>query len=363
MLDNDTTDDFADQMVQCRNCGVPPMIHGSRFLLRPPGGHSMAKVHQALKLAGCVARSGRRHQELVVEVDDHHRLADALVESLHMNELADTMIMPAKDDGPDLDQLWSVMRLSDYTANVRGAWLVDLVESGRLTAFMQPIVDATLRPVGHECLVRGHDTDGNLIPAGRMFEAASSPRLAAYFDRAARLTAVARSKRLPTDQTCFINFQPSVLYDPENCLRTTVAALKEYGIDPGRVVFEVVETDHVSDMAHLRRIVDYYRNAGFRVALDDFGSGYNNLSQFVGLRPDFIKIDKALVLSLNSHPIARRLVEFLVATAQDNGIKIIAEGVEDAQTFDTLKAIGVDFYQGFYFARPAPDPVTSVTLQ
>ena len=353
--------DFAKQMLQCRSCGIAPEVDGRSYLMRPPGPHSLGKVQQALSLAGCAWHKGERPLELVVDVADHERLAEALVNSLSPNEQSDTMIMPGRYGKPDLDEIWSVMRLSDYAATVRGQWLVELIEDGRLTTFMQPIVDADLRPIGHECLIRGQGHDGELISPGSMLSAASTPRLAAYFDRAARLTAVAQSVELPADQWCFINFLPSVLYEPENCLRTTVAALKDVGIDPGRVVFEVVETEAMDDIGHLRRIVDYYRNNGFRVALDDFGAGYNNLTQFVKLRPDFIKIDKALTLALASSPLAHALTSFLIQTAKDNDIKIIAEGVEDAATFATLKDMGTDYFQGFYFAKPAPEPVRSVT--
>ena len=88
---------------------------------------------------------------------------------------------------------------------------------------------------------------------------------------------------------------PGSVYDPGVCLRTTVNAIVKAEIPPERVIFEIVESERVKDMGHLRGIVNFYRSAGFKIALDDYGSGYNNLDTLMQLEPDYLKLDKSLV--------------------------------------------------------------------
>ena len=76
------------------------------------------------------------------------------------------------------------------------------------------------------------------------------------------------------------------MYNPIACLASTVAAAKGSGLTPDRIVFELIERSHVADEAHLLRIVDYYRAAGYGVALDDVGAGYSGLNILSSLRPD-----------------------------------------------------------------------------
>lgn len=98
-----------------------------------------------------------------------------------------------------------------------------------------------------------------------------------------------------TDHLFLINFLPSVIYEPEFCLRTTVSAIEGTGLRPEQIIFEVVETEAIEDHDHLRDILCYYRNNGFGVALDDLGCGYSGLSLMADLDPDLIKIDRGVV--------------------------------------------------------------------
>ncbi len=91
-------------------------------------------------------------------------------------------------------------------------------------------------------------------------------------DLAARLSAIQEAVRHGVEDNLFINFTPNAIYDPKFCLRSTVRSVDEASLDHGRIVFEVTETEQAGDVEHLRNIVDYYRERGFRVALDDMGS-------------------------------------------------------------------------------------------
>ena len=144
----------------------------------------------------------------------------------------------------------------------------------------------------------------------------------------------------------FINFQPSSIYDPAHCLRSTLHALSQTQLTPEDVVFEVVETEHVRDVAHLRRIADYYRDRGFGFALDDVGAGINTTDMVYAVRPDYVKIDKSLTRSADDAELQKAL-DAIVGCARDLGCAMIGEGVESATIAEWLLRRGVCLQQGW----------------
>ena len=99
-----------------------------------------------------------------------------------------------------------------------------------------------------------------------------------------------------------------------------------------------------------------YRQAGFRVALDDLGAGYGSLNLLSQLRPDFVKLDMKLVRDVHLDPYKAGITSQLLEMARKLGIATVAEGIESAGELDWFRDHGVDFVQGFYIARPASPP-------
>ncbi|MGE3271609.1 MAG: EAL domain-containing protein [Chloroflexota bacterium] len=234
-------------------------------------------------------------------------------------------------------------------------WLPHAIESGAITSHYQPIVDLEAGTIfAHEALIRTHRDDGTLVSGGSIVEAGRRLGALHVLDQIGRTSAIrgARAGNLTTN--LFINFFPTVVYDPVHCLRTTRQAMDEAGIRPQQIVFEVVESEHIADRKHLLDILAYYRAQGFRVALDDLGSGYSSLNLLVALRPDFVKLDMELAREVAADPLRRALVEALVRTAQQYGIQVIAEGVETVESAKVLASLGIRLLQGYLFGRPAP---------
>jgi EAL domain-containing protein (putative c-di-GMP-specific phosphodiesterase class I) len=96
-----------------------------------------------------------------------------------------------------------------------------------------------------------------------------------------------------------------------------------------------------------------FRERGFRFAVDDAGSGYAGLGSIANLEPDFIKLDISLINAIDTNFIKQNLVETMVRFANDHGAKVIAEGVERAEEYKTVRDLGVHFVQGFYLHRPS----------
>jgi len=122
------------------------------------------------------------------------------------------------------------------------------------------------------------------------------------------------------------------------------------------VVFEIIESEHLPEMALMRKIVGYYRDNGFGVALDDVGAGYSSLSALLELRPDYVKIDRALLDGVDRDPGKSLVASKLLETAQGLGLQTIAEGIERREEWEWARENGADFVQGYLFARPAAPP-------
>lgn len=239
--------------------------------------------------------------------------------------------------------------------------LAALLRHGRIETWFQPVFwTGTLEVWGYECLMRGRTAEGELIGAGTLLEWAHQEHLAFMLDRAAREAHLraAGAAEVPPGVHFLVNFLPTAIYRPEFCLATTVRAAREGGIDPDRVVFEVVETERIGDREHLRSILAYYRREGFKVALDDVGSGWSGLALLGDLEPDLVKIDRELVARAVDSPFHREICAALVRLGKQNGELVLAEGVETEAEWKVLEDLGVNLFQGYLFARPSPVPAT-----
>jgi EAL domain-containing protein (putative c-di-GMP-specific phosphodiesterase class I) len=154
----------------------------------------------------------------------------------------------------------------------------------------------------------------------------------------------------------------TAICDPSYCLRITVSACENAGLQPSSIVFEVTETDLVTDVRHLRGILAFYRKAGFRVALDDLGAGYAGLNLLKDLEPDIIKIDRHLITDIDTDTFKQNIVEHLISLAHKQQIKVVAEGIETQGEYTKLKAMGADLLQGYYLARPQAELIKQSQL-
>jgi EAL domain-containing protein (putative c-di-GMP-specific phosphodiesterase class I) len=350
----------------CERCGRPPAPSSEpgRLYLWPPLGHTRQKLKTALAEAEVGVADAPDQLGLVIEVsaEGPNALAAMLENHLTRAELHDSraLFMVGQQE-PGFAQLGEVESLETCVSRWRGRWLQELIHAQRVTTLFQPIFEIAEpgRVFAHECLLRGIDQDGAVVRPDLMFELAARADLTFPLDRLARITAVANAAAHGIKGHIFINFTPAAVYDPVNCLRTTVAAVEAAGLQRERIVFEVIETERISDPDHLSRVLAYYRDAGFKVALDDLGGGYAGLSLLPSLRPEFIKLDRALIDGVSKSPIQSVVVERVTQMAHDLGIRIIAEGVEQPEDLEWLRAHDLDFVQGFLLARPAPEPYST----
>lgn len=228
-----------------------------------------------------------------------------------------------------------------------------------ITMAFQPIVDIEAgRVFAYEALVRG--TGGESAPA---VLSRIEPSMIYKFDQTCRVTAIELAGRLfaaDDDAKLSINFMPNAVYEPDACIRASLAAARRVGFDSRRLMFEFTEDEKMRDVAHVRHILDAYRERGFTTAIDDFGAGYAGLSLLADLHPDLLKLDIALIRDIDSSPSRQAIVAGLMSVAKALHIDCIAEGIETVRELATVRSLGIRLCQGYLLARPATEHLPEV---
>ena len=129
------------------------------------------------------------------------------------------------------------------------------------------------------------------------------------------------------------------------------AALQAAGVPPAQLVYEVTERGLV-DPQRAVAVLEPLRQAGHRIAIDDFGTGYSSLSYLQQLPVDVLKIDKSFVDALGTEAASSPVAPHIIAMARALGLKVIAEGVEQAEQARLLAELGAQIGQGWLFAKP-----------
>jgi EAL domain-containing protein (putative c-di-GMP-specific phosphodiesterase class I) len=362
----DTTHEAPKLLSGCNRCEVLPARAdlGGRLYLWFPLGHTYSKVvpylidlngdHDAFSDDRCVT--------LTIPAAGHEAIIAGLAARLEPGELEDTKaLFMAGGATPKLADYGNVTSLKAFVASAGGNWLIDLLEAGRFTSYFQPIVETQATDVifAHEALFRGLDEQGGLISPARIFGTGKDAGMMFPLDLQARRSAIRQAATHKLATSLFINFNPAAIYDPAFCLRSTLRAVDEAGMAHDRIVFEVVESEHIAKPEQLSKILDSYRSMGFGVALDDLGAGYSSLNLLHTLRPDFVKLDMDLVRGVDLDPYKAVLTAKLLELAHELGVRTIAEGVETEGELAWLRAHGATYVQGFLIAKPAPAPALS----
>ena len=235
-------------------------------------------------------------------------------------------------------------------------WIDDLIQQERLISYYQPIVNPDQSIFGYELLARFHSPEGQMIYPDEAFAAARNRGRLYALDRLCRNTAVRHAAPL-VNLKAFINFIPTSIYSPEFCLQSTVAVAEAYNIAPYQLVFEVVETDQVDDVEHLKSILRYYRDKGFHYALDDVGDGFSTVELLAELRPHYMKLDRSFVDGVADDVNKQKTADLFLQKAKESSSIPLAEGIEQEKDFLWLKERGYQLFQGYYFGKPAPSPL------
>ena len=196
-----------------------------------------------------------------------------------------------------------------------------------------------------------------MIPPEAMFDLARGADFLFQMDLAARRAALAGAAAHRIKRKVFVNFTPNAIYNTRSCLNSTVRLVDDVGLERSQVVFEIVESEKLPEIPHLKQIVEYYRKEGFGVALDDVGTGFSSMEVLLAFRPDYVKLDMSLTRDVDKDEGKALVTGKLLETVQGLRLRAVAEGIETPGEFDWVREHGVDLGQGFLFARPVtPHP-------
>lgn len=248
------------------------------------------------------------------------------------------------------DSEWRV--LTEVKEILENQWIDEVISKGLVTCYAQPIMTADEEIYAYELLARFLQEDGSLIFPGEIFSAAKSRGRLYALDRLCRMTGVRYAALL--DKKAFINFIPTSIYSPEHCLKSTVQLANQLDLDPNQLVFEVVETEKVDDINHLKSILAYYKEKGFHYALDDVGEGYSTLELLEELKPHYMKLDMKYVQGVAADIEKQKTAKKSLEQALKMGAVPLAEGIEDREDFEWLRDLGYQLFQGYLFGKPAP---------
>jgi diguanylate cyclase (GGDEF)-like protein len=235
----------------------------------------------------------------------------------------------------------------------------------RLVPAYQVMVDLrTQEVVADEALARLIEPDGRIVVAGEFIEAAEGINLIHIVDEVIarqsiqRCAVNARDGKERPGFAHFVNLSPQFLARRdlvEAMLRQVAAQCVDCGTATGpvkSVVLEITERQLIGNFEDLVSDLKPLLDFGFRLALDDFGSGYSSFLYLASLPVSFLKIEGWMVQNMRKNPKVLGMVKSIIALARDQGITTIAECVEDAATADQLRELGADWGQGWYFGRP-----------
>jgi EAL domain-containing protein (putative c-di-GMP-specific phosphodiesterase class I) len=240
----------------------------------------------------------------------------------------------------------------------RTDWFPEFLSHGQMKPHFQPIIDlSTGEAFGREALMRGK-LGAVEVRGGELLAAAEAHDALFSFDARARAAALeVGMPLLPDGEVLFVNLDPRACLDVESSVRTTWPVVARLGTDPARLCIELVRPERSPDRELLREMVEAHRKRGALVALDDLSGGGASLACLETLRPDVAKLDRALTAGIQHSPGRRALVAALVEFAHEHQCKVVAEGIERVDEFQTMRTLGVDLGQGFYFGQPTERPM------
>lgn len=222
------------------------------------------------------------------------------------------------------------------------------LSAGSFRFVYQPIIRVADNSLfAYEALCR--PTDEGFRHVGELLETAVRTGRIRELGRSLRRIVADPMQQLDQNVSLFVNLHPQDLGDDQ--LLEAETHLSRWA---QRVVLEVTETEAIRDYERARERIQALRQHGFRVALDDLGSGYSSLNLLAQLEPDFVKLDMELVRGVRMAGRTARLVKHLVEFCREEGFTTVAEGIETEEELQAVTDLGVDLVQGYLMARPAP---------
>lgn len=235
--------------------------------------------------------------------------------------------------------------------------LSDALEAGVLELYYQPKMGLDSKAiVGAEALIRWHDPVLGEVPPDVFIDVAEKTGLITdltFFSIQRACRQLHHWKEAVAGLTVAVNTTPSAIRDFE-IIDVLKIATNIWNVDPRSIVLEVTENALMADPKASHRVLTGIRKLGAGVSIDDFGTGYSSLAYLKELPADELKIDRSFVMNMLSDPKDYKIVEHAISLAKSFGLRVVAEGVVNAEMLNVLWALGCDYAQSYYICEPLP---------
>jgi diguanylate cyclase (GGDEF)-like protein len=280
---------------------------------------------------------------------DHGRDQEQLLKK------ADLALYRSKSAGRNCFTIYDEAMSAELEArNTLEGDLRDAIARCQLEVHYQPFMDATTGARrGFEALVRWRHPARGLIPPDQFIPLAEETGLIVPLGEFVLRRACADAADWPSDLMVAVNLSP-IQFKEADLFDVICAALRDSGLSPQRLEIEITESVLLERGAENHAFMERLKHIGIELALDDFGTGYSSLSYLTAFPFDKIKIDKSFIRNLTHQPRSSAIISSIVTLARGLDMSVTAEGVETAEEFERLKALGVNFAQGYLFGRPLP---------
>lgn len=231
----------------------------------------------------------------------------------------------------------------------------EMIAQSSIQTLYQPICHlADERVFGYEALNRPHEKEAAKLGI-HLFIAAAHAELDGELDHACRALSVNRRPKLDERKLLFVNCLPETFIDLRESLDFILESWESDGLLPGQLVFELTENMTIEQLSRIQPNLHMLRERGYRFAIDDVGTGATNLQLIAELEPDFIKMDISLTRGVGTSERKRALASFLLDMSIKAGAQFIAEGIENPEDLEALRAMGVPLGQGYLLGYPSPN--------
>ena len=268
---------------------------------------------------------------------------------------ADMALNRAKKQNMSATAIYDEMRDSIDSLEDTKKWK-NAIEKGlqdnTFIPYFQPIFDAKGQIIRHEALLRLHlQNDFETIVISPLHFLELSKKMRTYH----QVSTVMLLKTLDIVIHYRTNVNLNICYqDIINQTLTTTLKEKIEKNDIGQyLTFELIESEDIEDYERVKEFMEIFRALGVRIALDDFGSGFSNFNYILTLAPDCIKIDGSLIKNIHQDTKSKEMVKAICSFSKSLGITTVAEFVHNKEVFEVAKEIGIDYFQGYYFAEPS----------
>ncbi|CDF58943.1 GGDEF domain-containing protein [Thermobrachium celere] len=228
-----------------------------------------------------------------------------------------------------------------------------IISERNIRTFFQPIVNVkSVKVLGYEALSRG--PEGSILERpDKLFDVAKKYGLLWELEYLCRTLAIERAKENNISEYLFLNVDPQIIKDPKFKEGFTNEFLRTNNLSPDNIIFEITEKTAIEDYKSFREVLEHYKKQGYKIAIDDTGEGYSGFRLITETKPQFIKLDMALIRNIDKDSFKQALCKNLLSLSRITNMKLIAEGVETIDELSFLIEAGVELVQGYLIARPS----------